>query len=59
MDPLQESKRDTAIMQARRLYPNISPVMAGWVYDYVESVGEEEMEKRIREGCFENKSTDQ
>ncbi len=52
-DPLVTSKRDAAIREARRLYPTMSPVLAGWVWDYVESVGEPEMEKRVREGYYE------
>ena len=52
-DPLVAAKRDAAIHEARRLYPDISPVLAGWVWDYVQSVGEEEMERRIREGWYE------
>jgi len=52
-DPLVTAKRDAAVREARRLYPDISPVLAGWVWDYVQSVGEEAMEKRIREGYYE------
>ena len=52
-DPLVTSKRDAAIREARRLYPTMSPVLAGWVWDYVESIGHEEMERRIRQGYYE------
>ena len=52
-DPLVTSKRDAAIREARRLYPTMSPVLAAWVWDSVESVGEAEMKKRIREGYYE------
>ena len=53
MDPLQKSKREVAIREANRLYPEVNPVLAGWVFDYIESIGEKEFERRIREGYYE------
>ena len=53
MDPLQKSKREVAIREANRLYPEINPVLAGWVFDYIESIGEKEFERRIKEGYYE------
>ena len=53
MDPLQKSKREAAIREANRLYPEVNPVLAGWVFDYIESIGEKEFERRIREGYYE------
>ena len=50
MDPLTKSRRDAAVTEALRLYPSVSPILAGWVYDHVEAIGEEEMKKRIRAG---------
>ena len=55
MDPLIHSKREQAILEARRLYPEISPVLAGWVFDYVHQVGEEEILSRGTEGYYEQK----
>tara|TARA_Y100000385_G_C12554816_1_gene409525 strand:+ start:173 stop:361 length:189 start_codon:yes stop_codon:yes gene_type:complete len=56
MDPISESKRTAAISEARRLYPQMSPVLAGWVYDYIENMGEEEFLRRAKEGFYETKS---
>ena len=53
MDPLTTSRRDAAIREALRLYPTVSPVLAGWVFDHVEAIGEEEMSKRIIAGYYE------
>ena len=52
-DPLVKSRREAAIREALRLYPEINPTLAGWVFDYVESVGEEEMQNRIRTGWYD------
>ena len=46
-------KKEVAIREALRIFPNVSPVMAGWVYDYVESIGEAEMERRIESKYYE------
>ena len=53
MDPLTEAKRKTAIREAQRLYPDVHPVLAGWVFDYIESIGEEEFERRVKAGYYE------
>ena len=55
MEPLIQSKREQAILEALRLYPEISPVLAGWVFDYVHQVGEEEILSRGTEGYYEQK----
>ena len=55
MDPLTQSKRSHAILEARRLYPEMSSVLAGWVFDYVHQVGEEEILNRGEEGYYEQK----
>ena len=55
MDQLTQSKRSHAILEALRLYPEISPVLAGWVFDYVHQVGEEEILSRGKEGFYESK----
>ena len=55
MDPLTQAKRDAAVREARRLYPEVNPVLAGWVFDYIESIGEEEFERRIKEGYYDAK----
>ena len=57
MDGLYESERQIAIKEAKRLYPDISPVMAGWVFDYVKSVGEEEFDRRIKDGYYDTKKS--
>ena len=51
-------KREVAMREAKRLYPEIHPVLAGWVYDYVTEIGEAEMEKRIKEGFYEANHTE-
>ena len=56
MEPLIQSKREQAILEALRLYPEISPVLAGWVLDYVHEIGEDEMLRRAKEGFYENKA---
>ena len=53
MDPLQQAKRDGAIREAKMLYPEINPVLAGWIFDYIELIGQEEFEKRVREGFYD------
>jgi hypothetical protein len=55
MDPLTLSKREQSILEARRLYPEMSPVLAGWVFDFVNEMGEEECLRRIKEGFYETK----
>ena len=55
MDQLTQSKRSHAIFEARRLYPDMSPVLAGWVWDYVQEVGEEEFLRRTKAGFYESK----
>jgi hypothetical protein len=55
MDPLTKSEREKAILEARRLYPEMSPVLAGWVFDFVNEMGEEECLRRIKEGFYETK----
>ena len=50
---MEAVKKEVAIREALRLFPNVSPVMAGWVYDYVESIGEAEMERRIESKYYE------
>ena len=57
MDGLYESERQIAIKEAKRLYPDISPLMAGWVFDYVKSVGEEEFDRRIKDGFYDTKKS--
>ena len=57
MDGLYESERQIAIKEAMRLYPDISPMMAGWVFDYVKSVGEEEFDRRIKDGYYDTKKS--
>ena len=57
MDALYESERLTAIKEAKRLYPDMSPVLAGWVFDYVRSIGEEEFERRIKNGYYDTKKS--
>ena len=57
MDGLYESERQIAIKEAMRLYPDISPMMAGWVFDYVKSVGEEEFDRRIKDGFYDTKKS--
>ena len=54
-DPLVKSRREAAIREARRLYPEINPTLAGWVFDYCETVGEEEMQNRIKTGWYGDK----
>ena len=53
MDPLQQAKRELAIREAGRLYPEINPVLAGWVFDYIESIGQEEFERRLKIGFYD------
>ena len=55
MDQLTQSKRSHAIFEARRLFPDMSPVLAGWVWDYVQEVGEEEFLRRTKAGFYETK----
>ena len=56
-DMLLQSRRETAIREARRLYPEINPVLAGWCFDYVESIGEKEMLERIRTGWYDREKS--
>ena len=49
----QQSKRDAAIREALLRYPTMSPVLAGWVFDYIESIGEKEFIDRVNNGDFE------
>ena len=53
MIKMEAVKREVAIREALRIFPNVSPVMAGWVWDYVQSIGEEEMERRIESKYYE------
>ena len=53
MDPLKQAKRELAIREAARLYPDINPVLAGWVFDYIQSIGEEEFERRLKIGFYD------
>ena len=55
MDPLKMSQRKVAIREAARLYPDVDPVLAGWVFDYIQQIGEEEFERRIKNGYYEDK----
>ena len=55
MDDLQKSKRELAIKQNKLLFPEIHPVLIGWVYDYINDVGEDEFEKRIKNGHWDKK----
>ena len=57
MDGLYESERQTAIKEARRLYPDFSPVLAGWVFDYIRTIGQEEFDRRIKEGHYDTKKS--
>ena len=57
MDGLYESERQTAIKEAKRLYPDVSPVMAGWVFDYIRSIGQEEFDRRIKDGYYNTKKS--
>ena len=53
VDLIQQAKREAAVKEAQRLYPDVHPVLAGWVFDYIESIGEDEFEKRVRDGFYE------
>ena len=52
---MEAVKRDLALREAKRLYPEINSVLAEWVYDYVQAIGEEEMTKRVEEGFYDAK----
>ena len=55
MDDLQKSKRELAIKQHQLLFPDLHPVLIGWVYDYMMQIGEDEFEQRIKNGFWDKK----
>tara|TARA_R110002153_G_scaffold265085_1_gene427423 strand:- start:111 stop:308 length:198 start_codon:yes stop_codon:yes gene_type:complete len=55
MDDLQKTKRELAIKQHQILCPDVHPVLIGWVFDYIQEIGEEEFEKRIKLGYWDKK----
>ena len=57
MDGLYESERQIAIKEAKRLYPDTSPVLAGWVFDYIRTIGQEEFDRRIKSGHYDTKKS--
>jgi len=52
-DLILQARREAAVKEAQRIYPNVHPVLASWVFDYIESIGEQEFERRVREGFYE------
>lgn len=59
MDDLQKTKRELSIKQHQILCPDLHPVLIGWVFDYIQEIGEEEFEKRIKLGYWDIKVDDQ
>ena len=55
MDPVTEARREAAVREAQRLYPNISPVLAGMVFDYIEEEGEANVLEKARAGFYDRK----
>ena len=55
MDTIEESQKKIALLEARKLYPDVPTQWISWAYDYVQEVGEEEFLERIRTGYYDKK----